>query len=253
MPGYGRKKDHHRGSNRVAGNDEVAARNANFETIKAESDAVRAKKKAEKDGKDEVLGSSEDEASADEPAPKPKPKGSSAPATVNNPNHGPARDVAKEGVELSRKEREEIAKQAARRRYEELHKQGKTDEAKADLGRLEEVKKRREEAKKKKEEEDEAKKAVADSKSKKGGLTAEVKDALGGAAARTKGHRSQAKKTDGDDKAPSTVRTSIPAAQHPDLYNQYAASQGDIKKEEKTVDNKDGSIQSCRAAEDDFM
>merc|ERR1719421_2580686 len=52
----------------------------------------------------------------------------------------------KDGVELTRKQREEIEKAAARRRYEEAHKAGKTDEAKADLKRLEEVKKRREEA-----------------------------------------------------------------------------------------------------------
>lgn len=41
----------------------------------------------------------------------------------------------------------------ARARYEELHRQGKTDEAKADLARLAVVRRRREEAARKQEEE----------------------------------------------------------------------------------------------------
>lgn len=46
--------------------------------------------------------------------------------------------------------REAIEKEQARQRYEKLHAEGKTDEARADLARLAIVKKQREEAAKKK-------------------------------------------------------------------------------------------------------
>merc|ERR1712146_519168 len=97
---------------------------------------------------------------------------------VNNPN-AVKRNEDKEGVELTRKQREELEKQAARRRYEELHKAGKTDEAKADLARLEEVKKRREEAAKKKKEEEEAARLAEEEKKKPKNVLAEsLKEAM---------------------------------------------------------------------------
>ena len=46
--------------------------------------------------------------------------------------------------------REAIEKEQARQRYEKLHAEGKTDEARADLARLAIIKKQREEASKKK-------------------------------------------------------------------------------------------------------
>ena len=49
--------------------------------------------------------------------------------------------------------REAIEKEQARQRYEKLHAEGKTDQARADLARLAIIKKQREEAAKKKEEE----------------------------------------------------------------------------------------------------
>ncbi|KAG5460035.1 MAG: casein kinase substrate phosphoprotein PP28-domain-containing protein, partial [Olpidium bornovanus] len=49
--------------------------------------------------------------------------------------------------QLSRREREAVEKEAAKARYWELHKAGKTDEAKSDLARLAEVRRQREEAK----------------------------------------------------------------------------------------------------------
>lgn len=49
--------------------------------------------------------------------------------------------------------REELEKQQARVRYQELHQQGKTEEAQADLARLAIIRKKREEAAKKREEE----------------------------------------------------------------------------------------------------
>lgn len=47
---------------------------------------------------------------------------------------------------LSRREKEAIAAQAAKERYQKLHAEGKTDEAKADLARLRLIKEQREEA-----------------------------------------------------------------------------------------------------------
>jgi len=55
--------------------------------------------------------------------------------------------------ELTRREREAIEKEQARQRYEKLHAEGKTDEARADLARLAIIKKQREEAAKKKDQE----------------------------------------------------------------------------------------------------
>jgi hypothetical protein len=62
---------------------------------------------------------------------------------------------------LSRREREELEKQAAKERYEKLHLAGKTDEARADLARLALIRKQREDAAKKR---DEEKKAQDDAK-----------------------------------------------------------------------------------------
>lgn len=47
---------------------------------------------------------------------------------------------------MNRKEREELAKKQAREKYLELHRAGKTDEAKADLARLAKIRKERAEA-----------------------------------------------------------------------------------------------------------
>ena len=55
--------------------------------------------------------------------------------------------------QLSRREREEIEKQRAKARYQKLHAEGKTDEAKADLARLAIIRKQREDAEKKRQEE----------------------------------------------------------------------------------------------------
>lgn len=81
---------------------------------------------------------------------------------TNNPNHVKSKekklsqldDITSVGTgELSRREREEIAKQEAARRYQKLHAEGKTDEARADLARLAIVRKQREEAARQREEE----------------------------------------------------------------------------------------------------
>jgi len=88
---------------------------------------------------------------------------------VENPNHvknkmKKADDITADGEagaapELSRREREAIEKEQARQRYEKLHAEGKTDEARADLARLAIIRKQREDAAKKKLQEKEEKDA----------------------------------------------------------------------------------------------
>ena len=57
-----------------------------------------------------------------------------------------AKDMTSEPtVELSRREREELEKQRSKEDYERRHKEGKTDEFKKDMERLQQAKKRREE------------------------------------------------------------------------------------------------------------
>eukprot|EP00271_Cylindrocystis_brebissonii_P015437 TRINITY_DN38332_c0_g1_i1.p1 TRINITY_DN38332_c0_g1~~TRINITY_DN38332_c0_g1_i1.p1 ORF type:complete len:175 (-),score=76.14 TRINITY_DN38332_c0_g1_i1:277-801(-) len=72
------------------------------------------------------------------------------------------RDAVASGAgpsELSRREREELQKQASKERYMKLQEQGKTDEAKKDLERLALIRKQRQEAAQRKEEEKKAKEA----------------------------------------------------------------------------------------------
>ncbi|KAF8408985.1 hypothetical protein HHK36_005056 [Tetracentron sinense] len=71
-----------------------------------------------------------------------KPKGTQGVIQIENPNlvkpkNVKARDVdIEKTTELSRREREEIEKQKAHERYMRLQEQGKTDQAKKDLGKL---------------------------------------------------------------------------------------------------------------------
>jgi len=177
------------------------------------------------------------EAESDEEEPQQavqKPRGQSGVQgliATENPN-AVKRDEVKEGVELSRKQREEIERQAARRRYEELHKAGKTDEAKADLARLEEVKKRREEAlKKKAEAEEEAKKAAEKPKNNREALNAELKDIIKGPS-KDEGAAEEGKAEKGS------------------YADCVKVEEGKAVEKKKTMD---GSIGACREAEEDFM
>lgn len=79
---------------------------------------------------------------------------------IENPNRTGGRQLKKVTelnttgkTQLSRREREELEKQQAKARYQQLHMEGKTDEARADLARLAIIRKQREEAAKKREEE----------------------------------------------------------------------------------------------------
>jgi len=90
---------------------------------------------------------------------------------IDNPNRSKPEHVKVADLEtsmaktdLSRREREEVEKQEAQQRYWEMHKAGKTDQAKADLARLALIRKQREDAAKKREEE---KKAKEDAKARK--------------------------------------------------------------------------------------
>merc|ERR1711881_457750 len=99
-------------------------------------------------------------------------KGAQKVIDVQNPNRvqnkmKKADDITADGdgakPELTRREREAIEKEQARLRYEKLHAEGKTDEARADLARLALVRKQREEAAKKKLEDQKDKESKAKS------------------------------------------------------------------------------------------
>jgi hypothetical protein len=92
---------------------------------------------------------------------------------VANPNRGGAVSAVSakkvdlnKKVELSRRQREELQKEEARRRYQKLHAEGKTDEAKADLARLAIIKRKREADRAKREAEEKARKEMGASKKK---------------------------------------------------------------------------------------
>ncbi|XP_041992324.1 28 kDa heat- and acid-stable phosphoprotein-like [Salvia splendens] len=92
-----------------------------------------------------------------------KVKGAEGVIQIENPNlvkpkNLKARDADfDKTTELSRREREEIEKQKAHERYMKLQEQGKTDQAKKDLGRLALIRQQRADAAKKREEEKAAK------------------------------------------------------------------------------------------------
>lgn len=72
---------------------------------------------------------------------------------IENPNRVQKKAAIKVGQaaalpkpELSRKEREEVEKQQAAVRYQKMHAEGKTEEARADLARLAIIKQQRAEA-----------------------------------------------------------------------------------------------------------
>ncbi|CAE8657570.1 unnamed protein product, partial [Polarella glacialis] len=193
----------------------------------------------------------EESAEEEKPAPKKvaekKPAEGGYPATAN-PNAGGVKHVDHVGVELSRKQREELEKAAARRRYEQLHKEGKTDEAKADLARLAEVKQRRAEEKQKKDEKEAlAKVEVVDAKLiGKNALIGELKAAMA-AGNRKKGD----KKGEFDEDANSGDEDDASKAK--EVKEVYMASEAKIKEEGSRFKATNGTIEACRAAEDDFM
>ncbi|KAF9918516.1 hypothetical protein BX616_008217 [Lobosporangium transversale] len=94
---------------------------------------------------------SESESGEEEVAAKPAKKSAAPVIDVANPNRSAGNRVMKASdlatpVEMSRKEREAAAKEAAEQRYWKLHQEGKTDQAKADMARLAVIRQKREEA-----------------------------------------------------------------------------------------------------------
>lgn len=87
------------------------------------------------------------ESSEDENA---KGKGVSKLIEIENPNRVKKKNFVKVdtagSAELTRRDREEIEKQKARARYQKLHEQGKTAQARADLARLAIIRQQREDA-----------------------------------------------------------------------------------------------------------
>ncbi|XP_033117664.1 28 kDa heat- and acid-stable phosphoprotein-like [Anneissia japonica] len=118
--------------------------------------------------------SSEEESSDEEDRPT---KGIEGLIEIENPNRVANKmkkasnlnvETATSGTQnLSRREREEIEKQQAHQRYLKLHAEGKTDEARADLARLQIIRKQREDAAKKRDQEKKAKEDAAKAKAKK--------------------------------------------------------------------------------------
>ncbi|XP_077980293.1 28 kDa heat- and acid-stable phosphoprotein-like [Glandiceps talaboti] len=151
------KKKSHKGQHRhFTSPEEIAAQ------MKEESTKFR---DPAKEGSDDSDSDSEDELGHQ------SNKGVEGLIEIENPNRvsqkmKKASEVNTEQTEkpqLSRREREEIERQQAKLRYEKLHAEGKTDEARADLARLAIIRKERAEAAKRKEE----MKAAAASKTKK--------------------------------------------------------------------------------------
>ncbi len=119
---------------------------------KAKKEAAIKKKKGVPQVGDMPSSSSEEESSEDDMPANPnhsraaRNQASAPPKSVDDI----AEEVAKMNVapkkpsEMSRKEREAMQAQQARERYQKLHLEGKTDEAKADMARLKEIRARRE-------------------------------------------------------------------------------------------------------------
>ena len=85
---------------------------------------------------------------------------SQASATPLSPDSKTGEKPASSGAQLSRREREALQAQQAKERYQKLHAEGKTDEARADLARLSLIRERREvEAARKKAEKEEKEEA----------------------------------------------------------------------------------------------
>jgi len=120
-----------------------------------------AKKQEESSSEEET--SSEDEEDA-------RGKGVEKLIDIENPNRVQKKHKKVDQIgtgpkpQLSRREREEIEKQKAKERYQKLHAQGKTEEARADLARLAIIRKQREDAAKKRADEQAAKEAAAKAK-----------------------------------------------------------------------------------------
>lgn len=156
---------------------------ANAEEIEARNKTERATRRRDGDDDDDVddVDDLDDEMSgfsfdrsaaasaADDDEPVRKPKGAAGVIQTANPNDTKVKnikikDLGKLGnapnpeAGMTRREREELEAQRKREAYQKLHKEGKTDEYKKDMERLQAARARREEAQKQAKEDEEARK-----------------------------------------------------------------------------------------------
>lgn len=241
MPARKQKVDHRRGggSKHVSSIDEVKARNNGEETP------------YEKARRQRQGGGDAEESSSGEEAPQAVAREKKSTPTagimqVENPN-AVKRNEMKDGVELTRKQREELDRAKAQRRYEQLHKEGKTDEAKADLARLAEVKKRREEEAQKRAEEAAAakqKEEKAGEEKPRGAMINALKEAMGGEGKKKDKDEAQ---EEGEEIAEKPKKKDKAEG---DSWQASIASKTEGAEKKKVTD---GTIEQCREAEEDFM
>lgn len=184
------KRKPRRGKERIFSNPEEIEKQLNKLNVSDDSDEDEEKSGEESDSDEEESSSSsdgdtsdseEDDSSEessdsdddDDGAKKkkkkspPKPKGVQGLIEIENPNRVAKPKPSEDNtgpVQLSRREREELEKQRSRERYNKLHAEGRTDEAKADMERLAIIRKEREQAAARREEERLAKEAEAKAK-----------------------------------------------------------------------------------------
>jgi len=240
MPPRKYKVDHRRGggSKHVSSFEDVKARNAGEESSfdRARRERQEQQRGGGKASKEEAE-SEEESSSEEEEQVKAPPKRSEASVPTSNPN-AVKRDETKDGVELTRRQREELDKKAATRRYQELHKAGKTDEAQADLARLAEVKARREQQAAERSAREAAEREAA-AAMEQGSGDAKI-DAL-----KTAMDEQTAKKDKSGDKAADKAK------KEEVTWQSQIADAKDLGKPQNKVT--DGTIEACRAQEEDFM
>lgn len=112
--------------------------------IQSDLNKLKLEEEEEEESGDKGSSSSSEDSSSDEEVRK--PKGVSNLIQVENPNFPTKKPDPNEKVQLSRREREELARTRAKEREIRLTAEGKTDKAKADLARLALIRKEREEA-----------------------------------------------------------------------------------------------------------
>lgn len=121
---------------------------------KAKKEAAIARKKQTAAQPGDMPSSSDESSSEDDDMPAnpnhskaARNQAAAAPVSVDEAAEGVKNLSVKKGKaapELSRREREALQAQQAKERYQKLHAEGKTDEAKADLARLKLIKEKRE-------------------------------------------------------------------------------------------------------------
>lgn len=143
-------------SEEEASNKPTMSREERRAAAKAKKEAAVARKKNTVAQPGDLPSSSEEESEDDDMPANPnhskaaRNQAKAAPASVDEAAEG-VKDLSVGGkgkgkppAELSRREREAIAAQQAKERYQKLHEAGKTDEAKADLARLRLIREKRE-------------------------------------------------------------------------------------------------------------